>query len=149
MAWIILLVLLAWPAVEIAVFIQVAEQIGWLGAILGVVLSGMLGLTVLRQEGLATANRARDMLNRRELPVRELFDAAGLSLAGILLMLPGYVTDLLALPLLLRPLRHLLYTVLAGRLKVVVTTPPGPAGGIIDGEWREVPPEEDDPRRLR
>ena len=156
MGWILIIILLAWPVVEITVFVQVAEWIGWLGAILCVVLSGMAGMALLRREGLATANQAQAMFNRGELPVRALFDAATLTLAGLLLMLPGFVTDLLALPLLLAPFRSLLYGWLAGRF-TIVGTGSAPSGGptIIEGEWREVPPQDDEPpqddqpRRLR
>lgn len=145
MPWVFLLLFLAWPVVEIAVLIKVAHWLGWPGAILGIILSGLAGLTLLRNQGLATARRAQMQMSQGEMPVEALFDAACLALAGGLLMLPGFVTDLLALPLLLPPARHWLQRLLAARL-TVQAPPRGPATTtVIEGDWIVVDEDKDDP----
>lgn len=135
MAWVIPLLFLAWPAVEIAVFVEVAHWVGWMGAIAGIVLSGLVGAALLRLQGLATARRAQAQLGRGEMPVGELFDGACLAVAGILFFLPGFVTDIVALILLLPPVRMLLRGQLAGRLRSATD-----AGSvtIIEGDWQVV-----------
>jgi UPF0716 protein FxsA len=141
MAWVFIIVLLALPVAEIAAFIQVAHWIGLLGAIAGVVLSGVLGLSLLRNQSLSTARRVQDGLNRGEMPVVEVFDGACLAIAGVLLILPGYLSDCLALLLLLPPVRLLLRLWLAQRLlrpmmesgEERAPAHSGPA--VIEGEW--------------
>jgi len=141
MAWVFIIVLLALPVAEIAAFIQVAHWIGLLGAVAGVVLSGVFGLSLLRNQSLSTARRVQDGLNRGEMPVAEVFDGACLAIAGVLLILPGYISDGLALVLLLPPVRMLLRLWLARRLlrpmmQSAETITPSSAGlSVIEGEW--------------
>jgi len=156
MAWFPVLFLLAWPALEIAVFIKMMDWLGFLGAVLGIVVSGMAGMAVLRRQSLETAIRSRAMMSQGQMPVRELFDTAALSLSGLMLMLPGYVTTLLGLLLLIPTLRGALYALLAGRFTVAsASTASSPGGGstVIDGEWSEVHgagdgPEDTPPKQL-
>ncbi|HXP96810.1 MAG TPA: FxsA family protein [Telmatospirillum sp.] len=144
MAWVFPLFFLAWPVVEIAVLIKIAGWLGWPGAIIGIVLSGMAGVALLRRQGLTTAQLAQTQLRQGEMPIGPLFDGACLALAGGLLLLPGFVTDLLALPLLFPPFRHLLRRLLAKRF--VVQTRSASAGpAVIEGEWTVV--KEEDPHR--
>ncbi len=133
MPWLFIIIAVAWPAAEIATFIAVARWIGLLGAVAGVVLSGMAGMALLRAQGLDTARRAQSQIARGQMPVIELFDAACLALAGLLLLLPGFVTDLAALPLLLPPVRRLLRRLLAGRFP----SPPADRT-VIEGSWTVV-----------
>jgi UPF0716 protein FxsA len=106
MGWILLLIVIAWPVVEIAAFIQVGEAIGWLNTILLFVAAGAIGLWLLRSEGLALLMRAQREMNEGRVPVREGFDALCLGLGALLLILPGFITDIFALLLLLPPVRN-------------------------------------------
>lgn len=143
MAWVFPLLFLAWPVVEIAVLIKVANWLGWPGAIAGIILSGLAGLALLRNQGLATARRAQKQMSHGEMPMEALFDAACLALAGGLLMLPGFVTDLLALPLLLPSARHFLQRLLAARLGSRSGRSGTPATTVIEGEWKVVEEDKD------
>lgn len=163
MAWIVPIVLLAWPAAEIAMFIKVSQWIGLLGAVLGIVLSGMAGLALLRRQGLSTATRARSMMSEGRMPVVEMFDTACLGVAAMLLILPGYLTDILAIALLLPPVRLglrlwlgtvvLRRAVQAGMASPETAARNGVDASVIEGEWTEVhvsdpPPGTDDPPNL-
>ncbi len=143
MAWVITIVLLAWPAVEIAAFIEVARWVGLLGAVAGIVLSGLAGIALLRIQGLATARRVQAQLALGQMPVAALFDGACLAVAGLLLLLPGFVSDLFALAILLPPVRHLLRTALAGRLRPVAGGDAPGTTRVIEGEWEVVVGEEE------
>ncbi|ROR29599.1 FxsA family protein [Inmirania thermothiophila] len=124
------------PLAEIYVLIRVG---GWIGAgwtVLGVVGTAVLGVALLRAQGLATLARAHRALERGELPALELLEGAVLVVAGALLLTPGFITDTLGFLCLVPPLRReLLRRFLASR-----TLPPqGPV--VIEGEFRR----EDDP----
>ena len=118
MAWVFLLILVAWPVMEFAAFAQVAAWVGTPLAILGLFLSAALGLAVLRGQSFSTARRVQTQLNQGQMPMRELFDNAAGALAGLLLIIPGYVTDIIGLLLLLPPVRALIY----GEMTVMIRT---------------------------
>ncbi|EJM02910.1 protein affecting phage T7 exclusion by the F plasmid [Pseudomonas sp. GM102] len=103
-----LLLFVLFPVLELFVFVKVSGAIGFFPALLLVILGSMLGVFVLRVAGLATALRARESLNRGELPAQTMLEGLMLALAGGLLILPGFVTDVLGLIMLLPISRRLL-----------------------------------------
>jgi UPF0716 protein FxsA len=103
-----LFMLLLLPVLELALLIQVGSAIGVLPTLGLIILSAVLGILLLRVAGLATAWRARERLARGELPEREMFDGLLLALGGLLLLLPGFISDLFGLLCVLPFSRHLL-----------------------------------------
>jgi UPF0716 protein FxsA len=147
MAWLVILTVIAVPVIEIALFVQSAHWIGVLPTIVLALAAGVAGIALVRAQGLMTMGRVQAQLNRGEMPVAEMFDGLCLAVAGGLLVLPGFMTDILAILLLLPPVRAGLRLWLARR---VVVVPPDAAPGptVIDGEFtvvEDVPP----PPRLR
>ena len=155
---IILLILIALPLAEIAVFILIGEEIGVWPTVTLVFLSAFAGLMLLRIQGFVTLTRVRAALNRGETPAAELFRGACLLVAGILLLIPGFLTDAVALLLLLPPVRDGLGWALSrrvGRTDVHVWSdrrgsasgrgdrPPGRRGPVIEGDFEELPPHDD------
>ena len=140
---IVVLSVLALPLIEIALFIVIGQAIGVLPTILGIILTGAIGALVLRWQGLATLRDLQVRLQRGEMPARQMGDAMLIGLAGLLLLLPGYFTDLVGLLLLVPWTRELIYRLLARNLKVVeVTTSYRRAGDpdLIEldrGDWRD------------
>ncbi len=136
------------PLIEIAVFVEVGAALGLWPTLGLVVLTAVLGTWQLRAQGLATLLSARNQVERGALPTRELFDGAGLLVAGALLLTPGFVTDGVGFFLFLRPVRDILLGLLArhvharGQARVFVdgekVSPDGPDGPIIDGDYRDV-----------
>lgn len=100
MALLIVLILLALPFVEIAVFIEVGGLIGAWPTVALALLGSCAGAIVVRVAGLAMLHRARMAVARNEPPMDELLDGLCLLLAGALLIVPGFVTDVLGLLLL-------------------------------------------------
>src|SRR3546814_9854889 len=90
---VILLTLIVLPLAEIAIFIMVGEEIGIWRTVALVFLSAFAGLMLLRVQGLVTLTRVRAALHRGEAPAAELFRGACLLAAGILLLIPGFLTD--------------------------------------------------------
>jgi len=144
MAWLLIALVIAVPVVEIAVFIKVAQGIGVLAAVLLAIGAGLFGLVLVRAQGLRTLMRAKAMADRGELPVAEMFDGLCVALAGGLLILPGFLSDLVAIALLLPPVRLGLKVWLARHFTLVGHDQPGsgrPTGAdVIDGEYTVVEP---------
>ena len=154
MGFILLLIMIAVPIGEIAVFIQAGDILGLWVTLGTVVLTAMIGTAFLRLQGLGVVRRVQESLARGEMPVGEMFDGLCLLLAGALLLTPGFITDSIGFVLLIPPLRRAiaaqiaLYLLRSGR---VATWPPGgsrrggdPGGAIIDGEFEHVETREDD-----
>lgn len=113
--------LIALPLLEIAGFVIVGKAVGVLGTLGLVLLSGLVGILVLRAKGMMLPFQLRAAVERGELPGRSIADAMLVALAGVLLIVPGFVTDIVALLLLLPPVRGLIYRALSRSLKVVTT----------------------------
>jgi UPF0716 protein FxsA len=142
--WVIL-AFLAWPLVEIGLFVAIGGLIGVWATLVWVVLSGVLGVLVLRLTAARGALKLREGLSTLRQPGAELASGAFGMLAGVLLILPGFLTDALGLLLLVPPLQSLLARVVVARA-VVVATSTGAArrpaqDDVIDGSWQEVPPQ--------
>ncbi|MGD1878815.1 MAG: FxsA family protein [Kiloniellaceae bacterium] len=159
MALIVLVVLfIGLPLLEIAVFIKIGGIIGVWPTIAATVATALAGSMLLRAQGLAALNRARIQMDQGQLPAREMFEGVCLVLAGALLLVPGFVTDVLGLLLFIPPVRELLRLTLArhiaakaarGEARVFVdgveidprSRPGSPGKGrgrVIDGDYREV-----------
>ena len=148
MARLLFLVFLAVPLIEIACFVLIGQAIGLWPTLAGVLLTAVAGSLVLRIQGLALLAEIRSTIGQGRLPARALADAMMVGIAGILLLTPGYFTDLLGILLLIPPVRSLIYAFLKSRVRVVSTTgtshgfgaPPKEVGdGTIDldeEEWR-------------
>ncbi|MEM0908221.1 MAG: FxsA family protein, partial [Pseudomonadota bacterium] len=97
---------LGFPIAEIAVFIMVGSAIGVLPTIALIILSAVLGLTLLRNRGLSALSRVRADLENDRVPADALAEAMSVAIAGILLIIPGFITDTIGLLLLLPGVRR-------------------------------------------
>jgi UPF0716 protein FxsA len=93
------------PLVELAVFVQVSDWVGVLNALAFLVLLSIGGVLIVRHQGLGVWRRVRDQVRAGNLPAAELVDGLLILIAGVLLILPGFVSDFVALLLLLPPTR--------------------------------------------
>ncbi|AUG54681.1 FxsA family protein [Thalassospira marina] len=108
MGFILFGIFVVMPIVEIAVFIQAGELIGLWPTIAIVILTAILGTSIMRVQGLQTLARAQQELDRGEMPLGPLFDGVCILIAGILLLTPGFVTDTMGFLLLIPPLRRVI-----------------------------------------
>ena len=147
MAWAFLVAILTLPVAEIMVWIRMADAIGGLATIGLTLLAIVAGSALLRRGGLGTALDLRARMERGEPPGPAVFNGACVTLAGLLLLLPGFITDGFALLLLLPPirnwlLRQLLARMVLGGAPFAESGRPSPSGpGVIDGEFRVVDAE--------
>lgn len=100
-------VLLVVPLLELMVLVALATTVLSPPRVVAlVVLTGLLGLIVVRAEGRRTLRRLRRTVARGEVPADEILDGGLIVLAGVLFLLPGIVTDAVALVLVLPPSRY-------------------------------------------
>lgn len=111
------LLFVLFPFVELALLIKVGGLIGVLPTLLLLIASALLGSLLLRVAGLATAWRAREKLARGELPEQEMLEGMFIALGGGLLLLPGFISDLIGLVCLLPFSRRLLVNRLLRRIE--------------------------------
>jgi UPF0716 protein FxsA len=105
MALLLAFVLLAVPVAELAVLVAVAGTIGVGDTVALVVLVSIAGVWLAKRAGLKVLTRVQAALGRGEVPSREVADGALVLLAGVLLIVPGFLSDGVALLLLLPPTR--------------------------------------------
>jgi UPF0716 protein FxsA len=103
-----LLLLICWPIAELYVAIQVADAIGALYTVLLLIASWPLGSWALRSQGRAAWRRLATAVAEGRPPAREVLDGALVLAGGVLLIAPGFITDVIGLSLLLPPTRALL-----------------------------------------
>lgn len=102
------LIFIVIPIIELTVILQVSGAIGVLWTVLLILMTAMIGVTLLRQQGLATLMRAGQKMQQGQLPAQELAEGFLLALAGALLLTPGFVTDALGFSLLVPSVRKVL-----------------------------------------
>ena len=94
------------PIIEIYLLIQVGEQIGALPTVALVVLTAVLGVWLLRWQGLATLAQVQQSMAQGQLPAIPLIEGMFLLVAGALLLTPGFFTDAVGFILLIPPFRQ-------------------------------------------
>lgn len=115
------------PILEIAGFIVVGGRIGVLPTIGLTLLSVVVGVALLRSQGAGAVSRIRAAAGSGKVPGRELAHGAMIMLAGILLIIPGFLTDIVGLLLFLPPVRDFVYRLLGDNIMIVTSF--GPLGG--------------------
>ncbi len=108
--------LLALPLLEIAGFVVVGRQIGALATVGLVLASSIAGAMLLRHQGLGVMTRVRAEMAAGRDPSRELAHGVMIVLAAILLIIPGFITDIFAILLLLPPVRDFAWPLLKNRI---------------------------------
>jgi UPF0716 protein FxsA len=99
------LLFLVVPLAELAVIIAVAGEIGVGNTIVALIAISVAGAWLAKREGVGVIRRVQSSLEAGRMPAREVVDGALILLAGALMLTPGFLTDLLALVLLLPPTR--------------------------------------------
>ncbi len=94
------------PLIEIYLLIKIGSHLGAFNTVLIVILTALLGAWLARLEGGKTMTKVRESLNRGELPAEEMLDAMLIFVAGIVLLTPGFVTDLAGLGILVPQIRN-------------------------------------------
>ena len=133
MLWKLFLAFTIIPVSEIYILIAIGGQIGILTSIGLVILTGIVGASLARSQGLQTLGRIRDSFQQGVVPGEELLNALLIAIAGIVLLTPGFLTDAAGLFLLIPATRTLCREWLKRRIELVYAQRNVGNGPIIYG----------------
>ena len=104
----LLLIIILVPIIEIYLFIKIGSQIGAFSTISLIFITAFLGIIYARYEGFNTLKSGMSQIIKNEIPIYEIISGAALAFAALLLILPGFATDVLGLLIIFPPSRKLL-----------------------------------------
>jgi UPF0716 protein FxsA len=133
---VLFLLFLAIPLLEIYFLILVGSWIGALPTVLLVILTAAVGATLARHQGLATLQRLQATLARGEAPAVELFEGVILLVGAVLLLIPGFITDLAGFICLIPAPRRVLALWAMRHIKTGAPPPTGSPGSPSGREGR-------------
>ncbi len=138
----LLLTLIIVPIIEIYLFIKIGSQIGAFSTISLIFITAVIGVFYARYEGLNTLRSGFSQLIKNEMPAYEIISGAAIAFAALLLIIPGFATDLVGFILVFPLTRKLIFGKLIKKYKNEnVKEKP-----YIDGEFENL--EDDDERKL-
>jgi UPF0716 protein FxsA len=150
---VVLIGLIVVAVAELYVFVQVAQAVGFFTALFGVITVSVIGFSLVRRQGVRTLKRFQSQVRAGRTPDQELAEGLMLLVSGVLLFVPGLLTDAAGLILLLPPIRGVVASSMVRRARRSTSTffiggssrKPGHGGAFdVDG-WPE--PPEDQRRR--
>ena len=106
----LLVIIIGFPILEILIMIKVGQQVGAINTILLILLTAIVGIYYARIEGLNTIRSGFINLYKNKIPVYEMISGASIAIAAILLIIPGFVTDIMGFFLLFPFSRRFLVT---------------------------------------
>ena len=130
------------PVVEIYLFIKIGAQIGALTTILLIFITAILGVYYARYEGLNTLKAGFNQLSKQETPAYEVISGATIAFAAILLIIPGFATDILGFFLIFPITRKIILNKFSKRFSPSKKT----KNNFIDGEFEDI--EDDNDKKI-
>ena len=113
----VLILILSIPLVEIYLFIKIGSTIGAFNTIALILITAIVGVAYARYEGFNTLKSGMSQLLRNEVPLYEIISGAALTFAAILLILPGFATDILGLMLIIPVTRKIIFKFFSKRFQ--------------------------------
>ena len=139
---VLLLLIIFIPIIEIYLFIKIGSQIGALATISLIFLTAFVGVLYARYEGFNTLKSGMSQIIRNELPIYEIVSGTALAFAALLLILPGFATDVLGLLIIFPPTRKFFLKNVSKNYSKKVKE----KEDFIDGEFEDV--EEDNDKKF-
>ena len=140
----IFLTIILIPAIEIYLLIKIGGQIGAITTILLIFTTAIVGVYYAKYEGLNTLKAGFNQLRRNETPTYEMLSGAAIAFAALLLIIPGFATDILGFFLIFPLSRRFLFNILSKKFNHVKTKPK--KNNLIDGEYEDI--DENDDRKI-
>ena len=134
----LLLLIIGIPIIEVYLFIKVGSQIGAFNTILLILITAFFGIFYARYEGFNTLKSGMSQIVKNEMPVYEIVSGAALAFAALLLILPGFTTDLIGLLIIFPPTRKLIFKRVSTKPKAQNTKQ-----DFINGEYEDIDDEND------
>ena len=130
----ILLLIILLPVIEIYLFIKIGAQIGALTTILLIFITAVLGVYYARYEGLNTLKAGFVQLSKKETPAYEVISGAAIAFAALLLIIPGFATDLFGFFLIFPITRKIILNKFSKKFSSKKNT----KNNFIDGEFEDI-----------
>ena len=127
------ILIIAVPLIEIFLFIKVGSYIGAYNTISLTLITAIIGIIYARYEGFNTLRSAIPQLKKDEIPIYEIISGAALAFAALLLILPGFVTDLIGFLLIFPPTRK----VFVNKFSKNVKNKNNLNNNVIEGEFED------------
>ena len=138
----VLLAVILIPIIEIYLFIKIGSQIGAFSTIFLVFFTAVLGVYYARYEGINTLRSGMMQIIKNQIPARELISGAAIAFAAVLLIIPGFATDLIGFLLIIPITRKLML----GKLNKKFENKDVKKGDFIEGEFEDI--EDDNDRKI-
>ena len=135
----ILLTIILIPLIEIYLFIEIGGKIGAFYTISLIFITAFVGIFYARYEGFNTLKSGVGQIMRNELPIYEIISGAALAFAALLLIIPGFATDLVGFLIIFPLTRKIFFYLLAKRKKTEVIV----KDDLIEGEYEDKDNEND------
>ena len=138
----VLITIILVPIIEIYLFIKIGGQIGAFNTISLIFITAIIGVIYARYEGLNTLKSGFSQLVKNELPAYEIISGAAIAFAALLLIIPGFATDILGFLLVFPLTRRLMFGKFIKKFSSEIRN----KKPYIEGEFEDI--EEDDERKL-
>ena len=138
----IILAIIVIPVLEIYLLIKIGSQIGAITTILLIFTTAIIGIYYAKYEGLNTLRSGFSQLSRNETPAYEVISGAAIAFAAILLIIPGFLTDLLGFLLIFPITRKIIFSNFTKKFKSRRTV----KNNFIDGEFEDI--EDDNDKKI-
>ena len=135
----ILLSIILVPIIEIYLLIKIGSQIGAMTTILLIFTTAIVGIYYAKYEGLNTLKSGFVQLSKNETPAYEVISGAAIAFAALLLIIPGFMTDIFGFLLIFPISRRLLFSYLSKKLKKKNNN-----NNFIDGEFEDIEDDNND-----
>ena len=138
----VLLAVILIPIVEIYLFIKIGSQIGAFSTIFMVFFTAVVGVYYAKYEGINTLRSGMMQIIKNQIPAHELISGAAIAFAAVLLIIPGFATDLIGFLLIIPITRKLIL----GRLNKKFGNKGKEKSNFIEGEFEDI--EDDNDRKI-
>ena len=140
----VLLAIILIPVLEIYLFIKIGSQIGAFNTILLIFITAIIGIYYAKYEGLNTIRSGFLQMLKNEVPAYEIISGAAIAFAAILLIFPGFATDLVGFLLIFPITRKLIFGNLSNKFNKKKKE--DAKNNLIDGEYEDI--EDNDDRKI-
>ena len=140
----VLILIIGIPLIEIYLFIKIGSQIGAFNTVLLILITAVAGVTYARYEGFTTLRSGMDQLLKNELPIYEIISGATLAFAALLLILPGFATDIIGILLIIPFTRKVMLSKFINKNKKKYESENNK--NYIDGDYEDI--SEDNDKKL-
>ena len=138
----VLLLIILIPAIEIFLFIKIGSQIGAITTVLLIFTTAIVGVYYAKYEGLNTLKAGFIQISKNEAPTYEMISGAAIAFAALLLIIPGFATDILGFLLIFPITRKFVFGKFAKKFKTKKTK----KNNFIDGDFEDI--EDDNEKKL-